>query len=1138
MDPSYECSVSASDSAMSQSQPINPDAGSSATLDTRSRANTGASLSAAPLGTSYRSTTGSSVVSNGSLLDLYARSPGSFPSSAETPSHISASSTIGNASIPMQASASTSSSNGIPAVSATRGFQAPGNDAVPASTGFSMVPSDSNASIWTTASASATESLPHSKRASVAGFDVDVMRSVQPALNADTLDAARTNDLPMPPRIGVEAPQDDSDGSHYDDEEVLNTSTHDSFDRSADRTIEPPHTSHPATAADDEEEVFSNALPSPPVPRRTSSVAQDAFTISPSPSQTENLNQQDGTLSRHTASRSRSGSGQLGSSQIPQRRSSADHRDDSLHQLLRSDDTGPTPPTQEASSSSNAPRDTSSPTKRNLLGAVNEHTRLSTDGSRSSHEPTEDEQQRLEKELLAEADDSRPRTLKEARERAKMRRQQSDTVSPLAGGPTSGSTTTSPRKGASLHVRDVASSVVGGAIDEEVARSSIDSRDRPVRNPKRLSNRDRTGAADQRSLSERSAPSDYSHDSDGEGAFSFDPPPQAAGNTTASAGLPTQGSGMDDLTAAVSNAMNDLSFGSADETISADEEQATPMPPQTQTAARPVMPASLPSARSLAGVTGISVAQAGVRSSPLASPAKHAPPTPRTPQTPSGSSYFPAANSAQSLSMAPLSSPVRQRAAPTTPTAAARPVAPALPSRIEVYGKTLPMPAAFASSNIVVGQKRGSSWDRARAYAQCTNELLHLQTGLALWMQVVQRPAMRQQARTGQSQPDWLAQGTLPRSTHVRNEGSYADSVRSDMTFPMRGDGAKAKEIVSVMPTMAESPVQTPVNLPYPGVAPQQTRSNSTQSFASLPGSTSVGEGMGAMRTSGSGAGNRFFSGLGRKNSKRQASVPPPAAVPASSPLASAAIGTGGSRAYLANSRNRQAQGSPIVSGATSSANPSTDTFETTFSRPESPARAGLGMRGVEAEPSARLDSVREGASAPSGPRPLGPRAPTGSTRLSYEMSRTNSGQAVTSPITPITPITPIAGGFGSGPTFVSRLSGGPSSHEGYTSDLLSAPRRSSQAGSTSPSLSAETSPRIGAGLRSSLSYGSVRDRMRRGSNSGDSEAFNATLTKLADILPDADTETLALYLRKAKGNDLQAIGDYLQDQSLGKLPK
>ncbi|GAC73573.1 hypothetical protein PANT_9d00165 [Moesziomyces antarcticus T-34] len=1064
---------------MSQSQPINPDAGSSATLDTRSRANTGASLSAAPLGTSYRSTTGSSVVSNGSLLDLYARSPGSFPSSAETPSHISASSTIGNASIPMQTSASTSSSNGIPAVSATRGFQAPGNDAVPASTGFSMVPSDSNASIWTTASASATESLPHSKRASVAGFDVDVMRSVQPALNADTLDAARTNDLPMPPRIGVEAPQDDSDGSHYDDEEVLNTSTHDSFDRSADRTIEPPHTSHPATAADDEEEVFSNALPSPPVPRRTSSVAQDAFTISPSPSQTENLNQQDGTLYRHTASRSRSGSGQLGSSQIPQRRSSADHRDDSLHQLLQSDDTGPTPPTQEASSSSNAPRDTSSPTKRNLLGAVNEHTRLSTDGSRSSHEPTEDEQRRLEKELLAEADDSRPRTLKEARERAKMRRQQSDTVSPLAGGPTSGSTTTSPRKGASLHVRDVASSVVGGAIDEEVARSSIDSRDRPVRNPKRLSNRDRTAAADQRSLSERSAPSDYSHDSDGEGAFSFDPPPQAAGNTTASAGLPTQGSGMDDLTAA-----------------------------------------------------------AGVRSSPLASPAKHAPPTPRTPQTPSGSSYFPAANSAQSLSMAPLSSPVRQRATPTTPTTAARPVAPALPSRIEVYGKTLPMPAAFASSNIVVGQKRGSSWDRARAYAQCTNELLHLQTGLALWMQVVQRPAMRQQARTGQSQPDWLAQGTLPRSTHVRNEGSYADSVRSDMTFPMRGDGAKAKELVSVMPTMAESPVQTPVNLPYPGVAPQQTRSNSTQSFASLPGSTSVGEGMGAMRTSGSGAGNRFFSGLGRKNSKRQASVPPPAAVPASSPLASAATGTGGSRAYLANSRNRQAQASPIVSGATSSANPSTDTFETTFSRPESPARAGLGMRGVEAEPSARLDSVREGASAPSGPRPLGPRAPTGSTRLSYEMSRTNSGQAVTSPITPITPITPIAGGFGSGPTFVSRLSGGPSSHEGYTSDLLSAPRRSSQAGSTSPSLSAETSPRIGAGLRSSLSYGSVRDRMRRGSNSGDSETFNATLTKLADILPDADTETLALYLRKAKGNDLQAIGDYLQDQSLGKLPK
>lgn len=62
---------------------------------------------------------------------------------------------------------------------------------------------------------------------------------------------------------------------------------------------------------------------------------------------------------------------------------------------------------------------------------------------------------------------------------------------------------------------------------------------------------------------------------------------------------------------------------------------------------------------------------------------------------------------------------------------------------------------------------------------------------------------------------------------------------------------------------------------------------------------------------------------------------------------------------------------------------------------------------------------------------------------------------------------------------------------------------------------------------------------MRSGSSPGlDDEAFQQALTKLGDVLPDADTQTLRYYLKKAKGNDLAAIGDYLQDQSLAKLPK
>lgn len=198
----------------------------------------------------------------------------------------------------------------------------------------------------------------------------------------------------------------------------------------------------------------------------------------------------------------------------------------------------------------------------------------------------------------------------------------------------------------------------------------------------------------------------------------------------------------------------------------------------------------------------------------------------------------------------------------------------------------------------------------------------------------------------------------------------------------------------------------------------------------------------------------------------------------------------------------------------------------------------------------------------------MGPRAPNSSRGHAQDMARAGSGQsqsaaaAPITPVTPITPITPNTGAFGSGPTFVSRLGGGSFSSSGgahtprspgrdssgYASpDLLgAAPARwtsdLSGLSPASPSFDA-SSPRVGGGgggLRSSFSYGSVRDRIRRGSDTSTSEdaAFQTALTKLGDILPDADEQTLRYYLKKAKGNDLAAIGDYLQDQSLGKLPR
>ena len=1158
------------------SQPLDSTVTPSATLDVaRSRANTGASLSAAPYGTSLRSAAGSSVVSNGSLLDLYARSPGSVPSSngVHTMDNGNLQHPAATVASELPHSASTSSSNTMPFTPTSRGFQTRDRDEPSSARGFSIPPSDSNASVWTTASAAATESLPQSKRASMAGFDMDAMRSVQAANRANAASPSAT-EPPLQPHIGVEAPHYDSDGSHYDDEEMPGAFTHDSFDRSADRTIEPPTHRNPAddaiaTERVQEDQVYSNALPSPPVPRRTSSVMQDSFNMSPSASQMDDLMRTDLSHARHAASRSNSS--HLSSGQIPQRRSSVDIRDGVYsRQASRepSQESSPGLPSDSIADTlpNTASRGSAGPTKGSTLRAVDENARPATaqteGGSRSSHEPSLDEQRRLERELLEETDEARPRTLKEARERAKMRRQQSEVASPTSASATSGlvaAPTTSPRKSPTRHVRDVASFATSAGPDDNASRSSIDSRDRPLRNPKRMSNRDSALNADRRSISDRSAPSDYSHDSDAEGPFTLQEPPLRSGehglvdDRSGWPGSSQQTANMDDLTDAVNNAMNDLSFGSAEDTLSAEDEFATPLPPapKAQDSSTSRVPASLASARSLASITGAQqhATSEPVRSSPLASPTKHTLQTPRASGT--SSSQMPSVNTAHSRTSPSPGSPAVQRIAQG---AAAPPrSAPSIPSRIEVYGKTLPMPKAFASSSIVVDKRRMSSWERARTYAQYTNELLHLQTGLSLWMEVVQRPAMRQQnnrTNQGKQAEDWLTRGTAPRSHHPRNEGSYADSIRSDMTFPMRGDGAKAKEIVSVMPTMAESPVRGPVSLPYPGIVSQQqqTRSNSTQSFSSisssaLPLSSSEAgslAGMGAAsRSSGMGGGNRFFSGLGRKGSKRAQPSAPVAGLTGTSSLSSIAVGVGGSRAYLANSRNRRTM-SPVVTGSMASTRPSTETFETSLSsqsQPESPAAGpghatvlGLGTASGGDSPfgplasasTGRLDTVREG----SGAKAQSVNSVALSSTPAVSMSATTGLRA---------PLGPRAQAGASGPTFVSRLGGAPS-RDGLSSPELLNPPRSSDLSGTSP-----PSPRLAAGLRSSLSYGSVRDRMRRTSSPGvadEDQAWLQALTKLGDILPDADQQTLRYYLKKAKGNDLTAIGDYLQDQSLGKLPR
>jgi len=80
------------------------------------------------------------------------------------------------------------------------------------------------------------------------------------------------------------------------------------------------------------------------------------------------------------------------------------------------------------------------------------------------------------------------------------------------------------------------------------------------------------------------------------------------------------------------------------------------------------------------------------------------------------------------------------------------------------------------------------------------------------------------------------------------------------------------------------------------------------------------------------------------------------------------------------------------------------------------------------------------------------------------------------------------------------------------------------------PSTTDTTStPSTGASLpRSSLSYRTTASR------TDPSSVFNANLQKLADVLPYADRAVLAHYLQRAGGEDIRAIGAYLEDEKNG----
>lgn len=540
-----------------------------------------------------------------------------------------------------------------------------------------------------------------------------------------------------------------------------------------------------------------------------------------------------------------------------------------------------------------------------------------------------------------------------------------------------------------------------------------------------------------------------------------------------------------------------------------------------------------------------------------------------------------------------------------------RSTAPNKIARLDVYGKTVPWPAAFEPAAIIE-QKRLAPWERARSYAHYCNDLMSTPTGVMIWLEMVQRPAQRAAAAAAANSTIKQVHGT-PNKRHLRAEGTdgsgYAASVRSDATFPMRGDGGKAKEIVSHLPSEAaipESPTALPQSLPYPMLAgggnanPSPSLRNQTRSSQegfynpNFPSSTSFGD----RREP-----RNFFSNLGRKSSMRKTQ------------------GTGGLSSFSSSSNSPaknvmssiRARGisNPAPTSGTSPkvktipipgsqsvdqpvvSHPSAAYSPTLVSSPDLSSQHSVGTPLTSRGSDLHSQSESSQSRGPQGPRALG-NAPSYFGSLSGGMGHRSDSVPSIRTINHEDNLQSKAGLHGlstTGGIYSIPGNAGSNTHLNAPTDYSanSSPSMGSTNGQSdrrSPHSNPQSLPAL-TNVKNSLSYQSVRDPNRRpthptlqpplrstsahSSDSHSSSGNNNNLTtgngsstvatgggggfhlgrrrssnlapsitpgesealdKLCDVLPDADRTTLLDYLRRANGNDLVAIGDYLQDQS------
>ncbi|GAA5899324.1 uncharacterized protein JCM6883_005182 [Sporobolomyces salmoneus] len=165
-----------------------------------------------------------------------------------------------------------------------------------------------------------------------------------------------------------------------------------------------------------------------------------------------------------------------------------------------------------------------------------------------------------------------------------------------------------------------------------------------------------------------------------------------------------------------------------------------------------------------------------------------------------------------------------------------------------------PLPMAIQATGELTRAR--TAGERARIYAKKINELNREQSRLDEWIDAMRKP----HSAVGR------ATLTSPVSSPLRSTRSFRQDA-STATFAPRGDGYRAKEIVSTASTFGPRDLQ-PTNTPYPGVLSYTSNLSSTTSISSQ---RSLGSGLPAVSAQPGSSSKSFFSrSLGRRASKRE----------------------------------------------------------------------------------------------------------------------------------------------------------------------------------------------------------------------------------------------------------------------------